>query len=144
MKYFTPERYLRLGDLDHEAVFRAAQQEWEQTLARYQRHLQHIRSVLPAGLRRLLESVYLHDARVLDIWQGSVRRCTITLQPESDRARLVVLSYSLVEPPSLQQGVLPAAVRSEPVAWLYDELAVLKSASNGARRKEKAATIVFS
>jgi hypothetical protein len=143
MKYFTPERYLRLGQLEDEAAFRAAQEQWERAVARYQNHLQRIAGALPAGLRRLIESVYLHDARVLDIWQRAASRCTITLQPESDRAHLVVLSYSLSEPPSIQHGVLPADACSQPVAWLYDELSLIGAARNGRSRKNKASASAF-
>jgi hypothetical protein len=137
MKYFTPERYLRLGNLQDEASFLAAHRDWERALARYRQHLGKIQDHVPAGLRRLIESVYLHDARVLDIWQGTVSRFTITLQPESDPARLVVLSYSLVAPPSVKRAVLPAEACSEPPAWLYDELDLVKPAGNGGRGNPK-------
>jgi hypothetical protein len=122
MKYFTPERYLCLGDLSNEQAFLAAQDDWERAVTAYKERLESIRDGLPTSLRRLVDSVYLHDARVLDMWQGQGRRLTITLQPESDPSRLVVLAYSLTAPPQVEQAVLPAGVCSEPVAWLYDEL----------------------
>jgi hypothetical protein len=124
MKFFTPERYSRLGRLDDERSFLDAQEDWERALQGYQEHLRGIRETIPPSLRRLTESVYLHDARVLDMWQGQVSRCTITLQPESTPSQLVVLAYSLVEAPVVQKEVLPAESRSEPVTWLYDELHV--------------------
>jgi hypothetical protein len=58
------------------------------------------------------------------MWWGGRRRFTITLLPESDPSRLVVLTYSLVQPPEVEQDVLPASVQTKPVAWLYDELEV--------------------
>jgi hypothetical protein len=143
MKYFTPERYLRLGDLEHEKSFLAAHEEWETAVAGYGEHLRKIHEDLPTGLRRLIESVYLHDARVLDIWQGPVSRLSITLQPESDRGHLAVLHYSLVQPPSIKTGILPALACSEPTAWLYDELDAVKPASNGRKRRQNAITKVF-
>jgi hypothetical protein len=120
-KYFTPERYLQLGNLDDERAFLAAQQQWEEAISGYREHLQRIRKQLPRGLQRLVESVYLHDARVLNMHQNQ-ERFVITLQPESDPARLVVLGYTLVEEPIIEQQLLPADRRSVPVEWLYDEL----------------------
>ena len=121
MKYFTPERYLRLGNLEDKQAFLAAQEDWEQAVTKYATHLRRIQEQLPAGLRRLVDSVYLHDARVLGVWLGRVR-LTISLQPESDPSRLVVLTYSLLEPPAVNKNALPPGSCSEPVAWLYDEL----------------------
>jgi hypothetical protein len=46
----------------------------------------------------------------------------ITLQPPSDPQRLAVLSYKLVEEPTIEQNVLPPDRRQEPTLWLYDEL----------------------
>src|SRR5262249_18466521 len=114
MRYFTPARYLRLGNLEDERAFLAAQEDWERAIAGYKAHLQRIRDQLPAGLRRLVETVYLHDARVLDVHQGKRSRFTITLQPESTPSQRVVLVYSLVEPPEIDHAALPESARSEP------------------------------
>jgi hypothetical protein len=124
MKYFTPERYLRLGNLEDESAFLAAHDEWERAIADYKEHLQSIRARLPAGLRRLVETVYLHDARVVDMLLGARNRLTITLQPESLPTHRIVLAYSLLEPPTILGEALPESVRSEPLEWLYDELDV--------------------
>jgi hypothetical protein len=123
MKYFTPERYLRLGNLDDRQAFLAAHEDWERAIEAYKAHRRKIAAKLPPGLRPL-QTIYLHDARVLDVWQGAVSRFTITLQPESIPSKLVVLVYSLVEAPTIVRDVLPLDNRSEPVAWLYDELDV--------------------
>ncbi|MCI0458622.1 MAG: DUF4085 family protein [Gemmataceae bacterium] len=122
MKHFTPERYLRLRSLDDRATFLAAHEEWERALQMYHEQLQRVRDELPTDLQQLVATVYLHDARVLDMWWGGRSQFGITLHPESDPARLVVLTYSLVERPTVTPDLLPEAVRSEPVAWLYDEL----------------------
>ena len=124
MKYFTPERYLALGNLRERQAFLAAHSDWERAIQGYKDRLSKIRSDLPAALRQLVESTYLHDARVLDMWPGRRSRFTITLHPESDPSRLVVLVYSLEEPPTIERDVLPTEVCSTPVAWLYDELDV--------------------
>jgi hypothetical protein len=122
MKYFTAERILRLQDRSQEQAFRAALEDWERALAEYRERWQQVRPELPADLGQLLDTVSLHDARVLDMWWGGRSQCTITLHPESAPSRLLVLTYSLLEPPDVRPDVLPASVRSEPVAWLYDEL----------------------
>lgn len=131
MKHFTPERYLRLGNLDNRTTFLAAQEEWERALTAYQRQLGRIKQRLPVGLRNLLASTSLHDARVLAIWHGRRNRFTVTLHPESDPAKLVVLAYALVEPPQIIPDVLPEEARSAPVAWLYDEVNIPAAAHNG-------------
>jgi hypothetical protein len=136
MRFFTPERYLRLGNLDNQDAFLAAQAEWERAIEKYQSHLTTIRSALPLAMRRLLDSVYLHDARVLDMWQEGTRKLTITLHPESAPDRLVVLCYSLAHPVKVRKGALPTNARSEPVNWLYDEVELGRSTGgNGRPRK---------
>jgi hypothetical protein len=124
MRFFTPERYLRLGNLADEAAFLAAQDDWERAIADYRRHLQQIRDRLPAGLRRLIESVSLHDARVVDMVSGKRGRLTITLQPETPPSQRIVLTYSLIEPPAIDETALPEEALSQPTEWLYDELDV--------------------
>jgi hypothetical protein len=133
MKFFTPERYLRLGNLADERTFLAAQEDWEQAVQRYRDHLGRVGKALPARLRRLVGTVCLHDARVLDMWQDGGRRLTVTLLPESEPARLVVLAYSLAGPPRVERGVLPPERCSEPVAWLYDELGVSRTTDGKTR-----------
>jgi hypothetical protein len=121
MKYFTAERYLSLGNLDNEQSFLAAQQQWEEALVAYRDHLKRIRKKLPRSLGQLVESVYLHDARVLTMSQSN-QDFFITLQPLSLPTHLIVLSYSLVEEPVIEQNVLPPQRCREPIEWLYDEL----------------------
>jgi hypothetical protein len=121
MKYFTAERYLNLGNLDDKQKFLAAHEQWEQAIAGYRDQLQRIRKELPRSLARLVESVYLHDARVLTMHQSD-QDFFITLQPIAPPAHLIVLGYSLVEEPMIEQNVLPPERCREPIEWLYDEL----------------------
>jgi hypothetical protein len=122
MNHLTPQLLVRLQDRSDERTFLTALDDWERALTNYQTQLAQIRESLPAELQRLLDTVSLHDARVLDMWWGGRSQFTVTLHPESDPSRLVVLTYSLAGPPEVHQDVLSPAVRSEPVAWLYDEL----------------------
>jgi hypothetical protein len=128
VKHLTAERLLRLQDRSTTARFHAALDDWEAALATYRRHLQRIAPKLPSGLRRLLTSVSFHDAHVLAIGQGRGRgrgsAFSITLHPQSDPAHLLVLDYTVVEPPRKTMA-LPQEACSEPVAWLYDELDVV-------------------
>ena len=122
MKYLTPDRLIRLADLTDESAFLAATEAWEDGLARYRDQLQRIETKLPSGLRRLVETVYLHDAAILEMSRGQRGRFTITLHPESDPARLVTLDYALLEEPSVDENALPDLLRSSPICWFYDEL----------------------
>jgi hypothetical protein len=134
MRYFTPERYLRLGNLDDEKAFLDAQEQWEEALSRYREQLQRIRKALPPYSRSLrafvlsAHSVYLHDACVLAMHQ-SKEDFIITLQPPSDPERLTVLGYKLVEEPIIEQNVLPPERCREQIEWLYDELDLDESES---------------
>jgi hypothetical protein len=121
MKYFTIERYLNLGNVADEQQFLAAQEQWELAIDGYRAQLLRIRKELPRSLRQLVETVYLHDARVL-IMHQSDQDFFITLQPPSLPGHLIVLRYSLVEEPMIEQHVLPPERCREPIEWLYDEL----------------------
>jgi hypothetical protein len=121
MKYFTPARYLAFDNHDDEKAFLAAHEEWEAAIAAYGAHLNTIKPKLQPKLRKLIERVYLHDARVLSMTQRE-NDFVVTLQPATLPDRLVVLLYSLVEEPQIQTGMLPPDRCREPIEWLYDEL----------------------
>ena len=122
MKFFTPELLAKLQDRSGKASFLAAHDEWERAIADYKKQLRKIHDKLPVDLQHLIDAVPLHDAQVLDMWWGGRSQFTITLHAQSAASRLVVLTYSLVEKPGVAKDILPAAVRSDPTGWLYDEL----------------------
>lgn len=132
MKYFTPERLTRLQDHSDEKQFLAALDDWERALEDYWQQMKEIpqrlagsQPPLSKNLQEFLKfftSVSLHDARVLDMYFGDRSDFHITLQPEFQPERLVVLTYSLDEPPRIQANVLPEQLRSQPINWLYDEV----------------------
>jgi hypothetical protein len=122
MNFFTPKLLERLQERSDERSFLAASGEWEQAVEDYRAQLLRVSRKLPAELKNLCDEVCLHDAHVLDMWWGGRSQFTITLHPESDPSRLVILTYSLVRAPAVEQDVLRESARSEPVAWLYDEL----------------------
>jgi hypothetical protein len=131
VRHFTPERLVRLQDHSDERRFLAALDEWEDAVSAYQEQLHRIQDALPAGLRHLVNTVALHDARVIDLSRGQRSRFTIILQPESDPSRQVVLAYSLVEPVEIIEDALSEAARSQPLQWLYDELEDAQTVDNG-------------
>jgi hypothetical protein len=133
VKYFTPDRLVRLQDHSDEKRYLAALGSWEKALRYYREHLQKIGDALPRGLRNLLRSTALHDAAIVDMWHRNTR-FNITLLPESDRTKLVILSYSLVEAPQISREALPFELRASQATWLYDELDVQQSADAQRRR----------
>ena len=143
MRYFTAERLIRLQDHSDKKRYHAALGSWEKALRAYRGHLQGVLDELPRGLRNLLNSISLHDAGIIDMWHRS-NRFNISLLPESDPSRLVVLNYSLVESPQINREALPQAIRSSQVAWLYDELDVRQTNDNGQGRTVLTHSILLS
>jgi hypothetical protein len=137
MNYFTPERLVRLQDHSNEQQFLAALDDWEQAVESYRQQLNAIgqrlhtiQTRIPAFLK-FFSTGSLHDARILDMYCKGRSRFRITLHPESSPGRLVILTYSMVEAPWIKPNVLPEQLRSEPIAWLYDELALESPINKG-------------
>jgi hypothetical protein len=123
MRYFTPERWARLQDVSERTAFARATREWEQALADYRQELNGALPRLPPALRRFAQRVCLHDATVLGEWQGRTR-LHLLVRPEGGGDRLVLLTYTLVEPPRVTVAALPAELRSPQPVWMYDEVGV--------------------
>jgi hypothetical protein len=123
MRYFTPERWLKLQHVEDEQAFYSAHTEWEQALADYRKELEQTIPRLPPDLRRFMVRECLHDATVLADWRGR-SRLTILLRPEPPAPRLFLLNYTLVEPPSVVLSALPREYRTEHAVWMYDEVGV--------------------
>jgi hypothetical protein len=116
MNYFTPKLFVRLQDVRDEAAI----QDWEQAVRDYAASLGGILPRLPASLRQMLKKLPLHDADILSMTRLK-DTLSITLRPELS-GELLVLSYTLVEGPSINRSALPPEHCTEQVAWLYDEL----------------------
>ena len=121
MKYFTPQRFLRLQKRDSKQDFLAATREWEQAVERYEEGLSRLASRLPQGIRRFIELGSLHDAHVLGMWHGRTR-LKVALQTERQSAKLCILTYSLIDSPSIDLSALAEPYRSRDAVWLYDEI----------------------
>jgi hypothetical protein len=126
MKYFTPERYIRLQDVSDERSTRAAIDDWEIATLQYSLHLQTILGDLPKTIRSFAQSGSLHDAEVLAMWQKQPTRLKIVVQPEIDPAHVLVLGYALAEAPRVNPAALPEPFRTAPPTWLYDEIGIAK------------------
>ena len=98
MQHFNPEILARCRSLD-DAVSEAATDEWEQAVAKYNAELDSIRPDLPPGVRALLASCSLHDARILSISETRRRpRLSLLIQLEGRPTRpgdLLELQYLL-------------------------------------------------
>jgi hypothetical protein len=69
MRFFKPELLARCRSSDDD-VADAAAKEWDAAAAAYRARFQSIRAKLPLGVRRLVSSVSLHDARFLVVAIG--------------------------------------------------------------------------
>jgi hypothetical protein len=78
--------------------------------------------------------VCLHDATVLGEWQGRTR-LHLLVRPEGGGDRLVLLTYTLAEPPRVTVAALPAELRSPQPVWMYDEVGVERQSPRGRASK---------
>jgi hypothetical protein len=122
MKRFTPDLMARFGS-DDPAVWKPAETEWDDRAERYREYLDSIRPALPAGLRHIEDSYYLHDAIVRGMGQRE-HLFLIVLQLDTEPHLLVNIMYDLVGLPAIDRAALPVSLRTrgEHVEWLYDEI----------------------
>ena len=78
MQYFTPSLIERLSSSD-DAAAKAARDEWEEALARYERYLQSIEAALPEHIREF-NNLLLHDAVVWTITRQTNELSMVLLQ----------------------------------------------------------------
>jgi len=119
MRYFTPQFFVRLQNLRDEAAL----QDWERAVSAYTASLEHSLPQFPRPLQRLIKGFTLHDADVRCITLAK-DVLSITLQLDPPRRELLILSYTLIEAPTINRAALPQEYRTESTGWLYDELAV--------------------
>jgi hypothetical protein len=102
MKYFTPELLARCRSL--EDVAEAAAEELEQASDAYRTRLKALRPSLPPGVRRLVSTVSLHDAKVLNVSFGKRKpRFALRLRLEginNQPGEVLELSYRVVAGPN--------------------------------------------
>ncbi len=124
MNYFTPELIARYGSAD-DAVARAAEKEWEETLERYNRHVEAILPRAPGGVAGL-DGLLLHDARVESMSRhGS--QLVVVLAKQIPPRDVVILAYDLLGEPVIDKEALPPEERSPVMEFLYDELDLVET-----------------
>ncbi len=122
MNYFTPE-LIALGKSEDHSTLNEQERLWDEACDRYEGYLASVRTEMPAGLRHIFDSYYLHDARVQGMgWQG--RSFVIVLQLDTPPHALLTLGYDLVEDARITHEALPLDGRSagSVVEWQYDEV----------------------
>lgn len=137
MKYFTRDLIERYGSPD-DAVARAAGEEWETVLERYEQRLRELEPELPEPVREF-NGLRLHDADVCCMARRG-DQFFMVLHKDVPPRDVVQLTYTLVEEPWIDPEALPAAGRSAVMQFLYDEFDV----ANEGGRKVYAQSILFS
>lgn len=124
MRYFTPDRWLRLQPMAQPDLVHAALLEWYQAIDDYRRELQRIlpADAAHADLRALAALDCLHDGVILATWfaGGDLR---LLVRPEQPDSPLVSLTYQLAGTPTTILHSFPAEVRTDSLEWMYDEIA---------------------
>jgi hypothetical protein len=127
MKYFTPDMFVRLNSGDN-AVARRAESEWEKAAARYRTCFRRIAPELPEELRRFCTELDPHDAEIIGLTKRgapSPRRRSAELFARQ-RNKLLILTYSLAEKPTMEMPLESSVFYNEQPIWLYDEIAVVR------------------
>lgn len=125
MKYFTPELYLRFDSTNRRDAMKA-HGEWEDAIDAYRKHLDEIGGQMTADVRRLAQTLCLHDAEYLGMGllptldSGKPLAVLLTRQNTSR----VFLVYLLVELPVTKTFSGEWPYSTEQIHWLYDEFDV--------------------
>jgi hypothetical protein len=98
-------------------------QDWERASSAYAASLKQTLPQFPRPLQRLIKNFRLHDADVRSMTRVE-DVLSITLQLDPPTRELLILSYTLIEPPVVNRSALPPEYRTEDETWLYDELAL--------------------
>jgi hypothetical protein len=141
MRYFTPERWLRLQDTSDKIAWSVALADWEGAVREYAEVMKHVATRAP-DLRPFLDAESLHDGIVLAYGRqdtpGATERRGGSAQQGSSAQKdhffllvrpdwpgdplLVLLTYQLVAAPMVIAPVLPPEWRDEQAEWMYDEV----------------------
>lgn len=120
MKYFTPERYAR-GNSEDERDLEGIEDEWDRVIEKYNRRWAKIQNAFPEAVRRFEdERVCLHDAELLEMVRDEAR-LVLVLRLEPPRTEVVVLTFNLSGPLTIQTDTLPKRHHRDRIFWLYEE-----------------------
>ena len=125
MKYFTPARYVAFNASD-DGVANNADEEWEQALSDYRKHVRRIRGKLPTSVRHLGEKLCLHDAEYLGMTKISIPGSPGDVAILSVRAghQPSLLVYVLAAEPFVSRPLEAVIFETTHPHWLYDEIDV--------------------
>ena len=115
------------GRSDDDAVLEAVDEEWEVHCAEYCAYFATIQHRLPPGLKRIVDSYYLHDAKVHGIGRKE-GRIIFYLQLDTPPESLLTFRYDLIEPPKIERDTLPECMRGKSliVEWDQDEVELVE------------------
>jgi len=112
-----------MGQAPDERVLDEQGRLWEEAGARYVAYLDSLRPRLPAGLRQIDASYYLHDA-ILRGMGRSGASFVIILQLDTPPQSILTCTYDLLDDPTIIKDALPAELcgSGAVVSWQYDEI----------------------
>ncbi len=122
MKYFTPE-LIAMGQSKDHTVLNRQEELWDEACERYFASLDSLKAHMPAGLRQILDSYYLHDAVVRGMGRRGQHFVSI-LQLDTPPQSILTFTYDLVEDPAIVKDALPSALcgTGSIVDWQYNEI----------------------
>ena len=120
MRFFTPELYVQLQGPDTTDMD-AADSQWEDAAAKYERRLAAIREKLPDSALKLLDGSRWHDAEIL--WMGQAGPFfAILLKLDIPLHGTLLLTYRTVDKVHLNTNAFASEFRSPLMQWMYDEI----------------------
>jgi hypothetical protein len=122
MKYFTPE-LLVMGRSTDDRILDEQDRLWEEAGDRYVAYLDTVRPRFPAGLRKIDESYYLHDAIVCSMGRRD-QTFVMVLRLDPPPQSILTFTYDLVEDPVIIEDAVPRACFGigPLVEWQYNEI----------------------
>jgi hypothetical protein len=130
MRFFTPDLYLRYNSRD-DAVADIADDDWEQSLLLYKKHLAEFSDEMNSRVRELAESRCLHDAILLSLQEDApsprlprpylspIPVTTISLKSDEVIINIIYFLWNEVHQSQSPENWPFSKARPH---WLYDEI----------------------
>ncbi len=140
MKYFTPELYLQYNSKD-DNLADLADEAWETAIRTYQGSLDAFRNSIPPRVVELVDGSPLHDAELISfqadlpspIPEVLVSPMTAAMALKCNQ-QIVNIDYILWDAVAQSSPYQSWPFSSARVHWLYDEVGLEGSESNGRQR----------
>jgi hypothetical protein len=122
MKYFTPELIV-MGRSEDGRVLDEQSRLWEEGGERYTAYLDSVRARFPAGLRKIDETYYLHDAIVCSMGRRN-QTFVMVLRLDPPSQSILTFTYDLIEDPVIIKDAVPQTCFGigPLVEWQYNEI----------------------